>query len=213
MTTPKKKISRLLIVTSAALLLLAILPSAGPIAAAAEIRTVTMKKLDGAYLVRAETWLQAAPDFVHAIMLDYDEFHRLSRGLTATRWLDEDHDGYPLAYTRVDSCVAFFCRKLEKVEMVNVTGELSFSTQVVPTRSDFVMYSTKWLFEAERSGTLIIYEMEMKPDFWVPPLIGPWAIRRKAESSALKIAERIEHIAEHGIALENFDLKAYLETQ
>ncbi len=210
MTTREKKISapaswRLLFVAW-----LVTIPAYPQTADAAEILAITMKRTDGVYLVHAETWLKAAPDFVFAVMLDYDEFHRLSRGITATRWLDETRDDYPLAYTRVDSCVAFFCRKLEKVEVVRVSGELTFSTEVLPQRSDFVHYTTSWTFQQDGQGTRIIYAMEMQPDFWVPPLIGPWAIRRKAESSALKIAERIEYLNRHNISLDKFDLQHYL---
>lgn len=208
MTTRMKKIRRPAYLNIAALTLVVTLAAFGQFATAAELRAVTLKKADKAYVVRAETWLKAPPEFVFAVMLDYDEFHRLSRGLTATQWLDEERDGYPLAYTRVDSCVAFFCRKLEKIESVRVSGELSFSAEVVPERSDFVRYTSRWVFQPEAQGTLILYQMEMQPDFWVPPLIGPWAIRRKAESSALKIAERIEYLAERGISLAEFDLDA-----
>lgn len=214
MMTPKKKISLRRLATLAVLGLLVIGPAGEfAAAAAAELRAVEMKKQDGAYHIRAETWLNAAPETVFAIMLDYDEFHRLSRGLTSTKWLDEEQDGLPVAYSRLDSCVGFFCRKLEKVEVVQVTGPLSFATKVSPERSDFKEYSARWQFQPEKGGTLIRYEMEMQPAFWVPPLIGPWAIRRKAESSALEIAERIEFLTAEGMALEDFDLNAYLARQ
>lgn len=179
--------------------------------AAAEIRSVQMQKLGKSYQVRAETYLQARPEYVFATLMDYDEFHRLTRGITSTRWLQETHQGMPLAYTRIDSCVAFFCRSLEKVEAVRVISAEHFETEVLPHKSDFRSYRTRWLLTAEGTGTRIVYELEMEPDFWVPPLVGPWAIRRKAESSALEIAERIEYLAEHNIALQDFDLKAYLK--
>lgn len=185
---------------------------AAELATAAEIRSVTMEKKDGGFYVHAESWLDAAPEFVFAVLLDYDEFHRLTQGITATRWLDEAHGGYPLAYTRIDSCVAFFCRKLEKVEIVKVTGKLTYSTEALPERSDFLNYTSTWMLRSDDQGTRIDYEMIMQPDFWVPPLIGPWAIRRKAESSALKIAQRIEYLAAHRMALDEFDLEKYLAT-
>ncbi len=178
---------------------------------AAEIRSVQMEKLEANYQVRAETYLQAPPEFVFAILMDYDEFHRLTRGITHTRWLPDSHQDLPLAYTRIDSCVAFFCRKLEKVETVRVISAARFETEALPQQSDFRRYRTRWQLSAEGPGTRIIYELEMEPDFWVPPLIGPWAIRRKAESSALKIANRIEYLAANRIALKDFDLKAYLK--
>ncbi len=179
------------------------------VAAAAEIRSVTMERSGKTYEVLAVTWLAADPDFVLAVLLDYDEFHRLSGGITETRWLPETEQDQPLAYTRIDSCVAFFCRRLEKVERIKVTGNLSFTTNVLPARSDFHVFNAAWRLQANEGGTTIRYQLEMRPAFWVPPLIGPWAIRRKAESSALEIAQRIEYLAANSMALEEFDLEAY----
>lgn len=172
---------------------------------------MTMERSGKTYQVLAETWLAADPDFVLAVLLDYDEFHRLSGGITETRWLPETEQSQPLAYTRIDSCVAFFCRRLEKVEQITITGKQSFSTRVVPARSDFEVFNAAWRLQAKDGGTTIRYELEMRPGFWVPPLIGPWAIRRKAESSALEIAERIEYLAVNSISLEDFDLEAFRE--
>lgn len=210
MTTPKKKNSashNFQLCVAALLAAVGVLPLLAP---AAEIRGVEMVKVEGVYQVRAETWLDAAPDFVFAVLLDYNQFHRLTRGITTTKWLDESRDAWPLAYTRIDSCVAFFCRRLEKVEMVKVDGLLSYSTEALPARSDFVVYTARWALQSDGKGTRIVYDMRMQPDFWVPPLVGPWAIRRKAESSALKIAERIEYLAANNIPLANFDLAKYL---
>lgn len=208
MTNPKKSPELLSHSrTRARLLLLALwLPAT---ASAAEIRSVAMDKNTEGYAVRAVSWLAAPPAFVYSVLLDYDEFHRLTGGITSSRWLHETDAGLPLAYTRIDSCVAFFCRTLEKVERVHILGDLQFATEALPGRSDFKRYASTWRLQAEANGTLITYETTMQPAFWVPPLIGPWAIRRKAESSALKIAQRIEYLAATKTPLQAFDLEAY----
>lgn len=176
---------------------------------AAEIRALHMETENGGYRVHAETFLQAPPQVVFSMLLNYDQFHRLSAGITASRWLDETLDGLPLAYTRIDSCVAFFCRKLEKVEKVTITSTNEIRTEVLPERSDFRYNRTRWRLEPEDGGTKILYDLEMEPDFWVPPLIGPWAIKRKARKSALNIAERLEYLHRTGTALDTFDLKSW----
>ncbi len=196
-------------VRAAWLLFAALLPA---VLSAADFRSLRMEKDGNRYTVYAETFLLASPDFVYSVLLDYDQFHRLSEGISESRWLDETHANLPLAYTRIDSCVAFFCRKLEKVEMVTASGASEILTEVLPERSDFRHNRTRWRLAAEDGGTRIAYELEMEPDFWVPPLIGPWAIRRKAESSAMKIARRIEYLARQDIPLDQFDLKRYLAT-
>lgn len=178
---------------------------------AADIRSIQMLHEDGRYTVHAETFLTAAPQLVYSVLLDYDNFSRLSESITESRWLDDTSNHLPLAYTRIDSCVAFFCRKLEKVETVELIGEREIRTAALPGRSDFRYHRARWRVAAAEGGSIIYYELEMEPDFWVPPLVGPWAIKRKASQSALKIAERLEYMSRNGIALEAFDLNAYQE--
>jgi hypothetical protein len=47
----------------------------------------------------------------------------------------------------------------------------------------------------EGEGTLMIYEFEMVPDFWVPPVIGPFYIMRALRSGGERAIDRIEALA------------------
>ena len=44
-------------------------------------------------------------------------------------------------------------------------------------------------------GTLLTYKFEMVPDFWVPPLLGPYLIKRALITGGRKAANRLEVIA------------------
>lgn len=184
-------------------------PALVQFADAAEIRSLEFQRHGSRYTVRAESYLEAPPDFVFSSLLNYDQFHRLTSGITQSRWLDEALDGLPLAYTRIDSCVLFFCRRLDKVEQVRVIGFGEIETIALAARSDFRYNRTRWKITAADGGTLIGYHLEMEPDFWVPPLIGPLAIRSKARESAIKIARRLEYMARTGTKMEDFNLRKY----
>jgi hypothetical protein len=41
----------------------------------------------------------------------------------------------------------------------------------------------------------MIYKIEMEPDFWVPPIIGPWAIKRELSHGGPRVVRRIENLA------------------
>jgi hypothetical protein len=41
----------------------------------------------------------------------------------------------------------------------------------------------------------MIYEFEMEPSFWVPPLIGPYFMKRVLEKGAVRAVNRIEALA------------------
>ncbi|MBU2675598.1 MAG: hypothetical protein KJP16_00855, partial [Gammaproteobacteria bacterium] len=52
-----------------------------------------------------------------------------------------------------------------------------------------------WTFAAEKGGTTVNYQLLMEPDFWVPPLIGPYIIKRKFRDGGDDAIDRIEVIA------------------
>ena len=51
--------------------------------------------------------------------------------------------------------------------------------QVVPGAGDIKAGRADWRFSAEGENTTrMVFDAEIEPDFWVPPLIGPYLIAR-----------------------------------
>lgn len=175
-----------------------------PWALAVEVLSVEVKVNGDMYHMRGESIIEAPADFVFDVLMDFDNFHRLAGGIAESRFLDPSDEGILLGYTRIDSCVLFFCRQLEKVEKIHATAPSEIITEVIPEQSDFKFNKTHWSLKTVDGGTLVIYEADMDPAFWVPPLIGPWALKRKLERSAEQIGWRIEYLAVTGQPLSNF---------
>ena len=55
--------------------------------------------------------------------------------------------------------------------------------------------------------TVLSYDMDMQADFWIPPLIGAWAIKHKLYSSAMNMAQRMEMMARTGTPLNKFKIQ------
>ena len=53
-----------------------------------------------------------------------------------------------------------------------------------------------WRFEPEGSGTLVAYDFEFEPKFWIPPLIGSYMLQRKLRDDSVRAINRIEAIAQ-----------------
>jgi len=165
---------------------------------AVEIVSVDVQVSSGRYHLRGESVIDAPPNFIRGILMDYDNFHRLTNGISETRFIEQPNNEPPLGYTRVDSCILFFCRHAVKTERIVVNTPDEIITEAIPEKSDFRYNHTRWIFKPHTDGTLVIYEAEMEPDFWLPPIIGPWAIKRKLEQSAEDIGIQIEYLAESG---------------
>jgi hypothetical protein len=166
-----------------------------------EVLSVHVESEGKRYHMLGESVIKATPEFIFNTLMDYDNFHRLASGIAETRFLESENPGELLGYTRIDSCVLFFCKSVEKVETIHATAFREIATEAIPERSDFVFNKSRWLLEGSDDGTHVIYEAEIEPDFWMPPLITKWAIKYKLRKSAKLIGLRIEYLQENGMSL------------
>jgi hypothetical protein len=88
--------------------------------------------------------------------------------------------------------VLFYCRDItQSQDMVQSPGYLIEAT-VLPQDSDFRRGRAQWRLIAEGDTTLMYFRAELVPDFFLPPLIGPWLIRREMVNQITEIVMLIE---------------------
>lgn len=174
---------------------------------AAEMLHMEFWKQDNHYYLRSASTIDAPPELIFKTLLDYQNFYRLSGGIKETRYLEPDPDGTPVAFTLVESCVLFFCRQVKKTERVIVKTNFVIDLEADPSRSDFKYLHGRWSISRENKQTILAYDMEMEPDFWIPPLIGSWALKHKLYSSAMSMANRMEQLSASGAPLSEFRIE------
>ena len=174
---------------------------------AAEMLQMELWEENNVYHLRSASIINAPPELIISTLLDYNNFYRLSGGIKETRYLDPDPDGVPVALTVVESCVLFFCKQLIKTERVLHPSNNEIILEADPTRSDFKFMRSRWSVREMGGATVLSYDMDMQADFWIPPLIGAWAIKHKLYSSAMNMAQRMEMMARTGTPLNKFKIQ------
>jgi len=162
---------------------------------------------DDQYHLRSASTINAPVELIFKTLLDYTNFHRLSGGIKETRYLNPDPDGTPVAFTLLESCVLFFCKQIRKTERVLVKPNYEIILDADPARSDFKFMRSRWAVQKQGKQSLLIYDMDMQAKFWIPPLIGSWAIERKFHHAAMNMARRLEEMAATGTPLSEFKIK------
>ncbi len=89
-----------------------------------------------------------------------------------------------------------FCRSMRRVERLEVVTPEFIRSRAIPERSDFRYSMAEWTFAAEGGGTRVTYEMEMEPNFWLPPFVGPWFLKRTLLRGAPAAIDQIELLAQ-----------------
>ena len=163
----------------------------------ATLRSVDVSRRQGRYQVVADTHLDAPPEAIYKVLLDFDgdRYQRISEIYKESSYLPPDADGTPLVYTRVEGCLLRYCRSMRRVERLEVVTPQFIRSRTVPERSDFKYSLSEWTFAPEGDGTRVTYRMEMEPNFWLPPFVGPWFLKRTLLRGAPGAIDQIEILA------------------
>ena len=100
-------------------------------------------------------------------------------------------------------CIAFICKEIDRVEDVREAGPNSLQATTVPALSSFKSGNAKWQILGNGEHCQVIYQAEMEPDFYIPPLIGSYFVKKKLRQATLASLERIECVARIQAGLEH----------
>jgi hypothetical protein len=179
----------------------ALAAAAGAVAAgaalAATLDSIEVTHEDDVYSLLAETTLDASPEAIHAVLIDYDRFSRISSVYKEHGYLAPAPDGTPIVFTRMEGCLTrLFCKSMTRVERLEIDTIGHIRTVTIPEQSDFKQSVSEWFIEPQGSGARVTYSLLMEPDFWVPPLIGPAYLQHKLRSGGGTALQRIERLAQ-----------------
>jgi len=149
------------------------------------------------YSASLEMHINAPASKVYAFFTDYDELSLLSDNITDSEIIDEDHPEYTVI-VKTHNCVLFFCKDLKQTQQVLELGDGYIAVKDIKGQSDFIYAESYWHIFSHKKGTRITFKSEMKPDFWLPPLIGPWYFKKRMLKETKNMIERLENLAKNG---------------
>lgn len=162
----------------------------------AELREVSIDREVDRYTFESTTWFDASPSDLYKVLIDYDQFEKFTTAFVETYNREPDEEGRPRYYTRMEGCVLLFCKTFVRSGHLVLKPETEIVAVADPAKSNFKLSKERWELEEEGEGTLLRYHFEMIPDFWVPPVIGPFVIKRALRSGGTDAVDRIEAIAQ-----------------
>jgi hypothetical protein len=174
-----------------------------PLALAADLVDLHIDETEGVYSIDVTMQMQVPAQYVHRVLTDYAHIYRLDPAITDSEILSSADDGVVRVRTRIDDCIAFFCKKIEMVEDVRDLDHGDLKATIVSNLSSFKSGHTDWKILGIGERTQVIYQAQMEPDFLIPPLIGVYFVKQKMQQRLLASMERIECIARHQAGLEH----------
>ena len=162
------------------LIILALLPGT-PLCA--EIYFVEVRKKNNIYHLHINATVNADVDNITRLITDYENLPLINPYLKESKLLDKPEDERTTVSMLTETCVLFLCFNIRHVQTFHFIENGILFSRIIPEGSDFRAGWMRWEIKAMDSNkkspvTQLILEIEMVPDFFVPPVIGPYQIKK-----------------------------------
>jgi len=174
--------------TAVCLLLVLILP--GP-AVAGQVLASSAERVGDLYVLSVSAQIDAPLATVYRSITDFDNLAAINPAIEESRLLASDANSRRVRSV-IKVCILVFCKRVVQVQDVHLLNDHVIEAVVVPAASDFISGIARWELTTQDAATVLVFTDQFEPDFWVPPLIGPWLIKRKLMREVAETAMYIE---------------------
>ena len=162
---------------------------------AGEVVTATVRHHEERYFMEVEALLEADSRHVKQALTDYNHLKSVNDIIQESHIMYSLDDVSHRVYVKTRTCIAFFCKTIVQVQDVEELAGNVIVAQVVPAKSDFEYAHARWKITPAGKQTRLHFSTDLKPAFWVPPLIGPPLLERKLRQEVLRTIDGLERLA------------------
>lgn len=173
----------------AVLLCLLLVPGA---AGAGEILASRVRHDAGVYQLSVSTRIEAPLATVYRFITDYDNLAAINPSILSSRAFPTADPHIHHVRSVIKVCVLVFCKQVKQMQRVVQIDNRTIEAVMLPEGSDFHAGFARWEFSDVGAATELSFTEELEPDFWVPPVIGPWLIERELVREVTDTARYIE---------------------
>lgn len=167
-----------------------------------DIEELSVTVADGVYSLKATSVLDVPADYVYYIITDYLHAYRINPSITEIEILPSINADITRLRNNSEHCIGPICFDIywtgEIVEPEH--GHIVIDT--IPELSSFESGSAIWRIHSNGERTWLHHESTLKPDFFIPPLIGDKVMKSKMASDTVTTFNRIECYAKIVLEME-----------
>ena len=173
-------------------------------AQAAQVLDVHVTRDGGRFVIGMHITIDAPPPTVFRALQDYSAMMRYNPDLRSVRIQSTAVPGRVRLFTAVHTCVLIFCKTMHQEQIMTAVADADggvLEAELLPRGGDFKAGSGRWTVgpcpgPTTAAETCLDARIELVPAFWVPPIIGPWVIRRKMVEEANRTGAGLELVAQ-----------------
>lgn len=138
--------------------------------------------------VDASLFIPATPEEVWAVVIDYDHATEFITDLQSSYVISRSGDTLQIMQ-KGQMRVGPFTLPVETLREVQLIPFTEVRSRLISGNMKMLVTTTQLV--AEEGGTRIVNHAESIPDFWIPPFIGKFFIRREAKDKFLQLRDEI----------------------
>lgn len=166
-------------------------------ASAASIDDLSVRRVAGRYFIELHAHLNARASAVYGVFADLANLPAINTDVRRIQ-VTGGAAGEPVhLYTEIRACVLWYCRTIRETQEMTFRRKPDGGDVVanVLPRGDLRYGQARWLFRAS-SGDQTDFKVtaELEPAFYVPPLIGPWLVKRWLRLETERSSENLEKL-------------------
>jgi len=129
--------------------------------------------------------LNTTPERAFRVMTHYTALGKINSAVQQSQLLKTFSPLKHRVKTVTSVCVLWVCQTITQIQdMLKNPRTLHLQATLTENNPDFISGYASWHFSAHPKGTKMTFDSMIEPAFWIPPLIGPWAVSNMLTSQA-----------------------------
>ncbi|MFT5425905.1 MAG: hypothetical protein ACI9ZT_000843 [Gammaproteobacteria bacterium] len=170
----------------------------------AEVNFVEVSHKKGMYTLSIIMTVNADAETIKSIMTDYEKLTSINPYLKESKIVNISDDERTSVNMLSEICVFFICYNIRHPQIFLPVNNNTLFSRFIPGMSDFKSGWGRWKIDEKDSNrmspvTQIIFDTEISPDFFIPPVFGPYQMKKKmldiAEATINNLEEKAQQIS------------------
>jgi len=162
---------------------------------AGEILTSSVTHEGAVYRLSINARVDAPLAIVYQSITDFTNLSAINPSIEESQVLQSRGADQRRVRSVIRVCILVFCKRVEQVQDVTLLDGRTVVAMMVPGAGDFRAGLARWELTTVGTATDLHFTEVFEPDFWVPPVIGPWLIEKKLVREVAETTIYIEALA------------------
>ncbi|MFT6332238.1 MAG: hypothetical protein ACJAW3_000568 [Lentimonas sp.] len=168
---------------------------------AAEINSIKTKHKNGRFTIDAKLTISASPENIFRILTNYQNLPKISPKIISSKILKKSVKNIKVR-TVIKGCALFACKIIVNTQLVTSVPNEKITTITLPKESNLKFGKMIWIMKKNGNKTDVTYFAQIEPEFFIPPIIGSFLIKKSMKKEAEELMNNVEKAA--NIANPNF---------